>query len=337
MPVPGVAVRVAGSPFPVADATTTAEGTFRLRVPALGGFRLAFGALPAGLSAVSPIGYGDLRAQRLFGDTIWASYDPSGTVEVRLFIDGEFSRSANVHLGTPFPATGNPRFFFNLPTGPTEVRISDYPSNVVFDATTKTVQVQASDTVTVEFNGYSPASNQPPVATITAPQNGASFPLGTPITFQGSAVDREDGALTASALSWSTTGLANLGTGNSVTTGALPLGSHSVTLRATDRHGATGQASVMVTIVPVQGGRVTGTVTVYGEARAGVRLRLSTNPARAVLTNANGVFTFDDVPAGTYTLTIEPPRYTAFPVTSQSVTITAGQTVTVDFEGHIGL
>lgn len=44
--------------------------------------------------------------------------------------------------------------------------------------------------------------NQPPVATIVTPALGAHFNAGTSISFSGSAVDPEDGALPASAFEW---------------------------------------------------------------------------------------------------------------------------------------
>jgi glucose/arabinose dehydrogenase len=46
------------------------------------------------------------------------------------------------------------------------------------------------------------AGNTPPTATITAPTGGTTWKVGDPISFSGSAVDDQDGALGAAALSW---------------------------------------------------------------------------------------------------------------------------------------
>lgn len=47
-----------------------------------------------------------------------------------------------------------------------------------------------------------PPSNQPPVATITAPATNSLFAAGDTISFAGSATDAEDGTLAASRLTW---------------------------------------------------------------------------------------------------------------------------------------
>jgi cysteine-rich repeat protein len=46
-------------------------------------------------------------------------------------------------------------------------------------------------------------SNKPPVATISTPESGATYTAGTNLNFSGSATDQEDGALPASAFTWS--------------------------------------------------------------------------------------------------------------------------------------
>jgi glucose/arabinose dehydrogenase len=50
--------------------------------------------------------------------------------------------------------------------------------------------------------GSSSVSNQPPVATITAPAAGATFKAGDTINFAGSATDAEDGTVPAARLTW---------------------------------------------------------------------------------------------------------------------------------------
>ena len=112
----------------------------------------------------------------------------------------------------------------------------------------------------------SDCSDQPPVVTITQPEDQSDFFYDgfdeeldmwyADITFAGSAVDPEDGSLSGDSLSWSTN-LTNLqapalGTGNDLTarlysnecTGVV----HTVTLSATDSFGNVRTAIVRVSI-----------------------------------------------------------------------------------------
>jgi len=93
-----------------------------------------------------------------------------------------------------------------------------------------------------------PPSNQPPTAGITAPADSSSFVQGTGVSFAGTGSDPEDGALTGAALVWSSSVDGQIGTGASFTTSALSVGAHTITLTATDSQGATGSASILVTI-----------------------------------------------------------------------------------------
>src|SRR6478609_8625238 len=72
----------------------------------------------------------------------------------------------------------------------------------------------------------------PPVVVITAPSNGTVFQQFAPVTFSGSATDFEDGTVPASALSWSSSIDGPLGTGSSISSSALTLGTHTITLSA---------------------------------------------------------------------------------------------------------
>ncbi len=93
-----------------------------------------------------------------------------------------------------------------------------------------------------------PAPNEAPAPSISTPQPGASFAEGTSVIFQGSATDAEDGALPGSSLEWASNRDGALGTGSSLTRNDLSVGSHTVTLQATDSNGATASASVSVTV-----------------------------------------------------------------------------------------
>ena len=93
-----------------------------------------------------------------------------------------------------------------------------------------------------------PVSNQPPTASIAAPTNGSTFNEGTPITFQGSATDPEDGALAGSSLVWTSSVNGQIGIGESLTTNTLSVGTHTVTLTATDSDGNSASASINIVV-----------------------------------------------------------------------------------------
>lgn len=89
--------------------------------------------------------------------------------------------------------------------------------------------------------------NAPPTVTITAPAANAQFTAGTPITFQGAASDPEGGPV--SAISWSSSISGFIGTGSSVSTSSLPVGTHTILATTTDNAGQSGQASRTITVV----------------------------------------------------------------------------------------
>jgi hypothetical protein len=88
--------------------------------------------------------------------------------------------------------------------------------------------------------------NTAPTVTISAPANSSSDVQGTPVTFSGSATDKEDGNLSA-RLSWTSSIDGNLGTGSSFSK-TLSLGTHTITARVTDSGGTTTSSSVTVTV-----------------------------------------------------------------------------------------
>jgi hypothetical protein len=93
--------------------------------------------------------------------------------------------------------------------------------------------------------------NQAPTATISAPADDASVDEFMSVAFQGSASDPEDGALTGSALVWTSSIDGGIGTGTAFSRNDLSPGSHVITLTATDSDGATGTATVDLTVVDV--------------------------------------------------------------------------------------
>ena len=106
-----------------------------------------------------------------------------------------------------------------------------------------------NDSIIITINATN-ATNQPPFVQIILPQNGSSFYEGQMISFSGSAIDPEDGVLTGNSLQWSSSIDGNFGNGTSLDYNALSLGSHIITLVATDSLGATGSASIVINITP---------------------------------------------------------------------------------------
>jgi thermitase len=90
------------------------------------------------------------------------------------------------------------------------------------------------------------AVNQAPVVTIMSPADDASFPVGTSVTFTGSAVDAEDGELTGS-LTWTSSLDGPIGTGGSFSTSTLSKGTHMITASVTDSNNLQGIANITIT------------------------------------------------------------------------------------------
>lgn len=92
------------------------------------------------------------------------------------------------------------------------------------------------------------ASNLPPTAMITAPLDGFISDEGDPVTFTGEGQDSEDGVLSGGSLVWTSNMDGQIGTGLTFDTTTLSRNTHVITLTATDATGATGTASIVVTI-----------------------------------------------------------------------------------------
>ncbi|PKN79083.1 MAG: hypothetical protein CVU47_11230 [Chloroflexi bacterium HGW-Chloroflexi-9] len=86
-------------------------------------------------------------------------------------------------------------------------------------------------------------------------------------------------------------------------------------------------------IVPPADGQVAGVVTINGVGASGVTVSMSTG--RTATTDGSGRFTFDQVLAGAYTVTISGfPADVAFPSTTQAVVVaTPNQVVNMTFAG----
>lgn len=98
--------------------------------------------------------------------------------------------------------------------------------------------------------GETPPRNVPPQISITAPATGTAVTQGAQATFTGTASDFEDGNLTGS-IAWSSNISGSLGTGASVSTTTLAVGTHTITASVTDTQGAQAQASITFVVNPI--------------------------------------------------------------------------------------
>ena len=90
-------------------------------------------------------------------------------------------------------------------------------------------------------------ANQAPVVTISSPSDGATSISTDPLVFSASAVDAEDGDLSA-GLAWASDLDGAIGAGASFQLASLSVGAHVITATVSDSHGAPGSASISVTV-----------------------------------------------------------------------------------------
>jgi YVTN family beta-propeller protein len=102
------------------------------------------------------------------------------------------------------------------------------------------------------FDTVSISLSYPPTAEILSPLDGTSFPVGAPIEFSGSANDPEDGVLPSSALLWrSSLEEDPIGVGAIFVIRNLRLGTHQITLIASDQLGLADSVEVTIEVVAV--------------------------------------------------------------------------------------
>ncbi|MFM2162705.1 MAG: hypothetical protein RLZZ383_2217 [Pseudomonadota bacterium] len=94
------------------------------------------------------------------------------------------------------------------------------------------------------------AANTAPTATLLQPADGASYTAGTAIAFVGAGDDPEEGALADANLFWQSSLNGPFATGAAPSFAGLGPGTHTVTLTAIDRQGASGSDSITLTITP---------------------------------------------------------------------------------------
>ena len=173
--------------------------------------------LPSGVSidSIAPSGsttFNDLTDTWTVGNL--ASGD-SETLTVVLTVDGTAAAGTDVISGTA-----------------TVISLNETDTNSANDTFTEATSV---------------VINILPTASITSPGDGLTFLTTDSIGFGGSGSDNEDGSLTGASLVWTSSLDGQIGTGESFNS-ALTAGSHTITLTATDSQGASGTASVVVSV-----------------------------------------------------------------------------------------
>jgi len=108
-------------------------------------------------------------------------------------------------------------------------------------------------------------TNTYPTASITNPLDGSTYNQGDTITFSGTGSDTEDGTLTGTSLVWTSSIDGIIGTGASSTRDDLSVGTHTITLTATDSDGATGNDLVGITVTIPTAVFAPGNVSATGE------------------------------------------------------------------------
>ncbi|MEL7449543.1 MAG: hypothetical protein AAFN78_10055 [Pseudomonadota bacterium] len=107
--------------------------------------------------------------------------------------------------------------------------------------------LSGSDVITITVNDV---VNTAPDVTISAPANGSTFTVGTSISFNGSAIDAEDGNLSV-GLAWSSSIDGIIGGSGSFSTSSLSIGVHTITASVNDTGGLVGSDVITITVEDV--------------------------------------------------------------------------------------
>lgn len=335
MPVPGATVRLSGAGFDE-EATAGENGEFAfVDVPPsdLIGYSLS-------VTSSHPGGYwtGIFGTLQVRGRDV--SVDLVGTV-LGTGIHGTVSWNGTGLPGVTVTARGpvvvtritDARGEYqtgSISSGEYEVSISGYDAAAYpFDVTSRAVTL--TGIAEADFAGR---TNQPPVATIVGPEDGATGYAGAAVTLVGEGSDPEDGALPDAALAWSSNVDGPLGTG-AMATPTLSPGTHTISLAVRDAVGAADTARITIQIVQApSNASISGRVTGNGYGVGGAVVSLS-GPVSMTTTSSGegGAYAFTGLPPGVYTLTVSTELNITFPNRTQTVTLAPGQALTVDFAG----
>jgi hypothetical protein len=198
--------------------------------------------------------------------------------------------------------------------------------------------VSRSEDVIVIVQGA--GGNASPVVTIDAPADGHSVSSGTPIDFDGTASDAEDGDLTGDLI-WTSNLFGTIGAGGSFTATLID-GTHTVTASVTDSGSLNGSESITVNV-----GNITPSVTITSPtqgtiAPSGTVLSFegtASDPEDGDLT-ASLVWTSDLDGAigagGSFSTTLSDGTHTVIASATDSGALTGSSSVTVTLSGAGG-
>lgn len=150
-----------------------------------------------------------------------------------------------VNLGTLLNGTGQQVLSTQLPSstgGLVQVRVVDT------DRTSGRGGIDQLSVYRIRVVSAGDPGEQAPVVTITSPAAGATVSFGNSVQFTATASDYEDGNL-GNALSWSSSLDGPLGTGSSVATSSLSIGTHVVIASVTDSASNTSTDTVTITVI----------------------------------------------------------------------------------------
>jgi copper chaperone CopZ len=257
----------------------------------------------------------------------------TGTISGVVTIEGTARSGVSVTLSSGAAATTDASgaySFAGVAAGTYTVTISGFPTDVTFSTTTKGATIATSGQVaTVNFDGAYVRT----AAILGAVAAGGKGLSGVKVTLTGTNAPTSPSVNTDANGQYAFTGL-RAGTYTVTMSGfdATQYAFASATASITVGVGQTQVASFNGTLLATS--KITGTVKIDGAAAAGVKATLTPGGATAT-TDAAGAYTFSNLAAGTYTVTISDyPADAQFTAYAQSVTITsAGSTVNANFDG----
>ncbi|WP_086930688.1 thrombospondin type 3 repeat-containing protein [Agarilytica rhodophyticola] len=124
-------------------------------------------------------------------------------------------------------------------------------THVITASVTDSASATASASVTITITSSS--SNMPPAIAITLPNTGITVTQGSAVTFNGDANDSEDGNI-SSVITWQSSIDGALGSGASLTTSALSVGSHTITATINDSASLSASDSITIVVASDSGG-----------------------------------------------------------------------------------
>lgn len=143
------------------------------------------------------------------------------------------------NTSTGITATNLRDFSFSTGSG----TASAFAAGSVFNGT-----YELDDVLVRTVSNFAAPPNTAPTVAITAPANATSVTQGASVTFTGTATDAQDGNLAASA-TWTSSLDGLIGSGGSVSTTTLSVGTHTITFAATDSGGLADSEQITLTVI----------------------------------------------------------------------------------------